>query len=411
VVPVTRSAAVVCLLLAGCAGAASGVHAQSRPGGHVSLTFDALPNAPVEALELRARVFLEQVFRPIEPVRIHVAGYVDGLLADRGERVSDAVARPLEAYVEVIGARADLRVGLSRIVWGRLDEIQPGDVVNPLDLSRFFFDGRAEARLPVALARGRLFFGERATLEGVIVPHFRRGRFDQLDEPSSPFNLAAGQVVCLGIGVCPPLEVEVVEPSTSMKNLQGGGRLSATTRRVDWAVSAWRGFEPFGQYEVLPPDPLALSQVLQAVRTFPRFTMVAGDFETAFGNWGLRGEVAAFRQAGRDRVEAGLGVDRRAGRYHVGSDLVISHFARSDPTVSLIGIAERSFARERYRTRAFIAANLTDRATFARNITTIELRQNLSLEGSVGWFFGEGPTGIWQFTDRDFLYVRLKGHF
>ena len=44
--------------------------------------------------------------------------------------------------------------GFTRVVWGRLDEIQPTDVINPLDVSRFFFEGRAEARLPVALVRG-----------------------------------------------------------------------------------------------------------------------------------------------------------------------------------------------------------------------------------------------------------------
>ena len=38
-----------------------------------------------------------------------------------------------------------------------LDELQPTDVINPLDISRFFFDGRSKARLPVAVIRGQLF--------------------------------------------------------------------------------------------------------------------------------------------------------------------------------------------------------------------------------------------------------------
>src|SRR4030095_3674156 len=93
-------------------------------------------------------------------------------------------------------------------VWGRLDEVQPTDVINPLDVSRFFFEGRSEARMPVALLRGRLFLGDRATIEAVYVPIFRKGRFDQLDEDTSPFNLAsdlaAGLGTCLAIG-WPPL--------------------------------------------------------------------------------------------------------------------------------------------------------------------------------------------------------------
>ena len=50
---------------------------------------------------------------------------------------------------------------------------------------------RSEARLPVGLVRVRAFLPKASTIEGVVVPVFRAGRFDQLDEPSSPFNLAA----------------------------------------------------------------------------------------------------------------------------------------------------------------------------------------------------------------------------
>ena len=49
----------------------------------------------------------------------------------------------------------------------------------------------------------RLFAGEKVSVEGVYVPFFRRGRFDRLDEPTSPFNLQplfvpnrAGEDVC-----------------------------------------------------------------------------------------------------------------------------------------------------------------------------------------------------------------------
>ena len=76
------------------------------------------------------------------------------------------------------------------MVWGRLDELQPTDVVNPLDVSRFFFEGRSEARLAVPLVRARIHAGENVSIEAVYVPIFRRGRFDRLAEDSSPFNIA-----------------------------------------------------------------------------------------------------------------------------------------------------------------------------------------------------------------------------
>jgi hypothetical protein len=36
------------------------------------------------------------------------------------------------------------------------------------------------------------------------------------------------------------------------------------------------------------------------------------------------------------------------------------------------------------------------------------LRDNLALEGSIGWFAGTGPNPIGTFADSDFVYVRLK---
>jgi hypothetical protein len=419
---------------------------QPRPDGYVSVTVDRLPNAPASATELRARLFAEETLKPFERLTIHLAGFVEGLVADRDRAglVRDAIVRPQEAYIEVAADRADLRVGYSRVVWGRLDEIQPTDVVNPLDLARYFFEGRGEARLPVALVRGRAFFGERATVDALLVPKFRRGTFDQLDEDSSPFNLEADQVVCLGIGVCPPLDVDVREPALALGNLQGGARLSATTGRVDWAISAWRGFDTFGVYDVLPPDPLALTPTLRAVRSFPRQTMIGGDFETARGSWAFRGEAASFFTDDQaDRLDAGAGFDRRAGEYHVSGTVLVHHeSARDDaregsgvvtppdagldapPTertaaytsLSFVSSAERTFGRERYRSRAFVVYNATERTVFARNITSMEVVENVVLEGSIGWFFGSGrdPVArdvVTRFGDRDFLYARLRVHF
>ena len=38
------------------------------------------------------------------------------------------------------GTWADIRMGYSTWVWGVLEEIQPTDIVNPLDISRFALD-------------------------------------------------------------------------------------------------------------------------------------------------------------------------------------------------------------------------------------------------------------------------------
>ncbi len=388
---------------------------QSRPTGYISIFADHFPNR--DASELRARVFAEEKLEPSPRLRVVASGFAEGLVADRGRRVTAGTAEPHELSVEVRLRRIDVTAGLTRAVWGRLDEVQPTDVVNPLDASRFLFDGRADARLAVPMVRGRVFAGDKASIEAIYVPFFRRGRFDRLDEATSPFNLAPATG-----GVARD------EPARTLGNAQGGARLNLTTRQVDWSISAYRGFRPFGVYSARiaqgPPVP---------VQTFPRFTMIGGDFESVAGAWGVRGEVAAFVEdtfqspnalaalPGRG-FDAGAGFDRKAGEYRVGGSVLL-HTERYDTEpaglarshgrtdLSLVGSADRRFAREKYEGRLFVVYTPTSTSGFVRGIGTAALRDNVAVEASLGWFAGAGPDTIGRFSESDFAYVRLKYYF
>ncbi len=297
--------------------AAAPASAQPRLDGYATLMLDHLPSVEPSATELRARIFGELAVRASSLVELTVSGYADGLAADRGSSVYDAILKPQEALIALTFDRADVRAGLGQVVWGRLDELQPGDVVNPLDVSRFFFEGRSEARLPVGLVRVRWFITEGAVLEGVYVPFFRRGRFDQLDEPTSPFNLR-------------PEAVESREPAKTLENGQGGVRFSGTVRRFDYALAAYRGFRPFGAVGAEPDGGR-----LRLVERFPRFTMVSGDFETVRGPWAFRGEADVFSEAEDPRPDAlggspgiswdaGFAIDRKTGAYRLSGTVLVS---------------------------------------------------------------------------------------
>lgn len=422
---VRQHASATCLLAAVLSFAfTSPLVAQSRPTGHVSLFLDYLPNRQ-DSIEWRTRVFVEEKVEPSPSLRISLSGFAEGLLARRPVpdaagrelgtfRVSDGILRIQDANVELTKGKLDLLAGFARVVWGKLDELQPTDVINPLDVSRFFFEGRNEARLPVALVRARVFVRDDMTLEAIYVPAFRRGRFDQLDEPTSPFNLAAGA------------DVVRVEPAFTFENAQGGLRMSSTAARIDWSVSAYRGFEPFGLFTAIPAAP-------GIQESHPRFTMIGGDFEAVRGEWGLRGEAAAFvddnfqsadgRVVEGQSVDAGAGVDRRAGLYTLSFTVLFHHESYDEPLaiaedierrrsdVSLIASADRTFAREKYRTRMFAVYNPTESSAFIRGILTASLRDNLSVQGSLGWFVGSGRDLVGRFADDDFAYARLKYYF
>lgn len=386
-------------------GFASPAVAQTAPTGYVSVFLDRLPNR--DSTELGARGFAEAKVDVGPHVRLTASGFAEGLLANRGGRVTDAVAEPQDLNVAFHAKRFDLAAGLGRVVWGCLDEIQPTDVINPIDVSRFFFEGRSEARVSVPLVHATLYAGDTASIEGIYVPFFRRGRFDRLAERSSPFNLT------------PPVPFTDVSPPRTAENGQGGARVNLTTGRVDWSVSAYRGFRPFGVYAT--PGPI--------VRIYPRFTMIGGDVETVAGPWLVRGEIAVFpRDAfqapnlpiavpGRS-LDAGAGLDRKAGNYRIGGQVIL-HRERYDggfdslsrTDVSLVASADRTFRRQKYQGRLFGVYNPKNGSGFARAIGTASLRDNVALEGSLGWFAGSGLDTISRFADSDFAYVRLKYFF
>ena len=412
-------------LLAPCADIAA---AQTPLSGYVSVFADYLANRN-DTAEIRSRIFAEDVLNPTPRLLITASGFVEGLVAKRSTTRTDAIFRVQEATLDLRGDRLDVFAGFGTIAWGRLDELQPTDVVNPLDVSRFFFEGRSEARLPVGMARVRLFLSEKASIEGVYVPFFRRGRFDQLDEGTSPFNIARVTIVPAASPnvTLLPIEFREREPSSSLRNSQGGARLSATTGRMDWSVSAYRGLEPFGLYRSGPISPVAAFVPVDII--YPRFTMVGGDFETVRRQWGVRGEIAAFVRDSfqapsiavvhGNSLDAGVGVDRKAGDYRV-SGTVLLHRESYDGAiagetgrtdVSLVASLDRTFARERYQVRGFGVYNPSGRSAFLRTIATAKLRDDVALEGSGGWFIGDGRDPVGRFSDRDFLYLRLKCYF
>ena len=293
----------------------------------------------------------------------------------------------------------------------------------------------AEARRAMPLARVRWLPSDRFNIEGLYVPWFRRARFDELDDDTSAFNLSPKTTCALGEPLpCVPLPRITTEPDDSFAEAQGGVRASATTGRVDWSVSAYRGHETLALYEiVVPQTPGSLATV---VERFPRFTMIGGDFETVRGEWGLRGELAAFVEkslqsasqpvvlAGRS-IEAGIGVDRSAGQYRLSGDVLVSNRwttgADTEPLslendidhvdVSLVAALDRSFVRETRRLRAFAVYNPGEASAFVRLIATISLGDNVSIEGSGGAFAGGGVDTFSRLASRDFVYARLKVFF
>lgn len=449
------------LLAAVFVGSATGAAtAQSSFQGTASVMTDVLPDLSDAAgsqrvAELRTRLTADARRTLGEHWQVRAAGFVDGLVGacwparqstcgGRDDSGRGAVVRPTELYAEWRSAHAELRAGASRVVWGRLDEFQPGDVVNPLDLSRFLLDGRSEARLASAMVRGRMFLPRGWMLEGVAVPWFKRGQFDQVGEGDSPFNLSPRATSCAGgPSVCPTLIRRTSSPRAGRDDWQGGGRVTGSLGRVDVGGSVYRGFEAFPFYRVTVAPTFAPGPPVFVVGSdHPRFTMVAGDAETVRGPWGLRGEVAWFPRStlqsfgaastlalpGRT-LAAGVGADRKTGNYRVAANVVVTRKRLDRDVLSrtllpapldagvestdvlLVGWAERSFARETRSVRLLAAHNPQAGSLFLRAIAAWNLRDDVAFEASGGWLRGDGQDLLSRLARRDFVYARLKVHF
>ena len=162
----------------------------------------------------------------------------------------------------------------------------------------------------------------------------------------------------------------------------------------------------------------------------PRFTMIGGDVETVRGEWGIRGEVAAFVD---DNFQSRGARGRR--------DVVRRGRRRRSPGRQLSHQRHRPLSPRTYRPSAPGSSTspagpicrlccprtggLPGSATGvgirrgehvgglglrARHRVRGAPRQPLA-RGSIGWFVGDGRDLVGRFADSDFAYVRLKYYF
>jgi hypothetical protein len=359
-----------------------------------------------EVTEGRARFFAAYEGRIGDRWVFLASGYVDGVTGT-GERATAGIVRPHETYLERRGDRFELRFGFSNAAWGVLDELAPQDVVNPVDVARFALEDRGEARLPVPLARLRWLLPKDLSLEALFVPWARRGTFDQLDEPSSPFAPEE-------LGGLPQSELDL-----SPENFEGGVRIRGTGRGVDWGASVYRDVVDFDRYEATPAG-------IRAIR--PARVLLGGDVETALGAWVLRGEGAFFLDdplqveapaplvATRWSFQGGVGADRRLGE----NVLFVNGLVRSvpeetrregDDELSLSFGLTRQLSSGTQRLKVFGVWNTSSESAFARAVFTWELVENLEIELGGGAFLGEGGPFLGLISDADFASARLRWFF
>ncbi|MEW6219883.1 MAG: DUF1302 family protein [Thermodesulfobacteriota bacterium] len=292
--------AAILLLAGGSAGHGDGDLAASgrvRLSGTAALEKDSRQEEP----SLDSRLQLET---QAEAVRLSVwlEGGWDGTVAGSGRQAGlkdlttvypdqTLYLEVRELFVERSEAAWDLRLGLQRFSWGRLDEYPVNDLVNPWDHSRFITRSLEERKIGVPAASLRQA-REDWSGQAVWVPWLVPGR---LARPGSRWSVLPAATVPAGAELNPR---ESDLPARTLANGSFGLRL-LRLGELDWAVSLFHGFDPRPVFRATQPavtaTPAGLAIDPGFVPSYHKIFVAGTDLAAVLGAWSLRAEAAYTR--------------------------------------------------------------------------------------------------------------------
>lgn len=213
-----------------------------------------------------------------------------------------------EAYIDLYSSHADLRVGIQKFAWGRLDEINPTDNLNPEDFTQGIVADELERKIGVPAIKVNAY-SEIANVELAWIPWFVPYRLPTPEERWFPGVLKAPAFIDTGTaaGTIPvrARHEEIDLPAFTLDNSQAGIRVSRYVSGWDLSLSYFRGYDPtpltgaVSDLTVELGDPLALAYDLSLELTYEpslhRVQVFGFDFATTVSSFTLRGEFAYFK--------------------------------------------------------------------------------------------------------------------
>ena len=242
-----------------------------------------------------------------------------------------------EAYFDVRLRSVDLRLGLQKVAWGKLDRTQPNDLINPLNYLDPLMDDEADRKIGVPALQESYFFPEswlpaESRLTAVCVPKYVPYRFPLADcvvepggisrcdterwfppaaVPTTTFFVPAG-IIPINGGFNDAFSVPVgfrvrnnSTPSWRLENSEIGVRYSALVHDVDFAVYGYHGFDPqpafdltaaaTGEPDPNPANPLHVKNLAASTTLTPNFQQInsaGADAAYAFDQFTVRAEGA-----------------------------------------------------------------------------------------------------------------------
>jgi hypothetical protein len=185
----------------------------------------------------------------------------------------------------------EVRAGVQRFAWGRLDEFPVNDLLNPWDYTRFITKSLEDRKIGVPSVSARLGKGD-WSLEAVWVPLLVPYRLPLPNERWSGIPGIPSYTSLPGTRVTP---AEPDLPARTLGNSSVGMRLR-NTGPVEWALNLFHGYDPKPVFTstalVIAPLPYQLLINPGYVPDFHKITSIGFDLAAVMGDWSLRAEAA-----------------------------------------------------------------------------------------------------------------------
>ncbi|HTG00332.1 MAG TPA: DUF1302 family protein, partial [Nitrospirota bacterium] len=185
----------------------------------------------------------------------------------------------------------DLRAGIQRFAWGRLDEYPPNDVLNPWDYTQFLRKPLEDRKIGVPSVSATLNRGD-WSLDAVWIPVLVPYRLAMPDERWSGSSIASTIHSALPNAVITPREPDL--PDRKFENGNAGLRIKHLGD-IEWALNLYNGYDlnPVfkGTAFTLLPQGSSVTIDPGYVPDFHRMSSVGMDAAVVRGDLSIRAEA------------------------------------------------------------------------------------------------------------------------
>ncbi len=196
-----------------------------------------------------------------------------------------------ELYAAYSSGNLDVRAGIQRFAWGRIDEYPSNDLLNPWDYSKFPRKPLEERKIGVPSVSATLNQGD-WSVETVWVPVFVPYRLSMPDERW------AGISTTSALSLVPNADVVPKEPALPDRSLDNGnfGMRMKYLGTVEYTLNLFHGYDPRPVFKTtaLSIIPAGAKIIIDPgyVPDFHRITTAGIDAAAVNGDLSLRAEIA-----------------------------------------------------------------------------------------------------------------------